>query len=79
MVLNELAFYEFQKGEMTRGFVYKKASQSINECTYRIKPGWHCCNLPSIRLGTAKIIMEFLATGKIEELEKYRRVGTDEC
>ena len=78
MAFMELASYEFQKGSKLQGILYKKVSQSINNCTFQIKSGRHCCILPSINFRYAKMIDEFLATGKIKRLEEYRRVGIDE-
>lgn len=70
---DELSSFEFKKKQKFKGIAYKKAAATLRLYEDKITSGAEVSVLPNIGKESVKKINEFLETGSIERLEKYRR------
>jgi hypothetical protein len=76
-LFKELSAFEFKKKEMIKGVAYKKIAAVLREQSEKITSGSQAQQLPGIGKESGKKIDQFLASGEIERLEKYRRGEMD--
>ena len=77
VLFGELSSFEFKKGEKFKGVAYKKVATALRIYGQKVKSGAEAKALPDIALASAAKIDEFLQSGKIERLEKYKRGEMD--
>merc|ERR1712217_202192 len=71
-IFAELSGFEFKRQEKFKGIDYKKVSGVLAAHPEKITSGTEASVLPGVGKESAKKIDEFLSTGKIERLERYR-------
>mmetsp|Transcript_16398 Transcript_16398/g.38445 ORF Transcript_16398/g.38445 Transcript_16398/m.38445 type:complete len:131 (+) Transcript_16398:424-816(+) len=76
-LFKELSSFEFKKKDRFKGVAYKKVSATLSAHPEKISCGKDARVLPGVGKESEKKIDEFLSTGKIERLEKYRRGEMD--
>jgi hypothetical protein len=77
-VFSELAGFELkQRNNKFQGIAYMKAAATLNPWEEKITSGRQASKLPGIGFNSKIKIEEFLASGKVELLEKYRRGEMD--
>lgn len=72
-IFKELSGFEFKKKERFKGVAYKNVAATLKDHPEKITSGKEAQKLPSIGPESAKKIDQFLNTGQVERLEKYRR------
>lgn len=76
-LFKELSDFEFKKKDVHRGVAYKKVAARLRGHPEQIRSGKDAQKLEDIGSNSSKKIDEFLSTGKIERIEKYRRGELD--
>ena len=76
-LFKELASFEFKQQETYKGIAYNKVAKTLSEMDPDISP-LQVKDVSGIGKASIRKINEFMKTGKIETLEKYRRRNFDD-
>lgn len=71
-LFQELAGFEFKKSEKFKGIAYQKVARVLRSHGEEIKDAAEAAVLPGVGKASAAKVKEYLSTGKIERLERYR-------
>ncbi|CAK0865004.1 unnamed protein product [Prorocentrum cordatum] len=77
-LFSELAGFEFKRKEKFKGVAYKKVAAALLAHDEEITGGPQAAALPGIGKQSATKIQEYVDTGKIERLERYRNGDLEE-
>jgi len=72
-VFIELADFEFKKKDTFKALAYKKVAAALRELTTRVRSGAEASRIPGVGKASSSKIDEYLTTGTVQRLEKYRR------
>mmetsp|Transcript_7792 Transcript_7792/g.13833 ORF Transcript_7792/g.13833 Transcript_7792/m.13833 type:complete len:221 (-) Transcript_7792:123-785(-) len=79
-LFNELAGFEFKKGGNSKfaGVTFKKVAVILRELNEKVVSGTQIAHLKGIGKETVKKIDQYIETGTMEKLEKYRKGDFDD-
>lgn len=73
----ELAGFEFKKKATFKGVAYKKVANLLREYPEKIESGTQVASLQGVGAQSVKKIDQYISTGTMERLEKYRSGDMD--